>query len=344
MKKLLFILAVVAGLSASVSCQKENDVVRTQETVTARFTISAPSALSTKAIGDGLCADNLVFAVFGEDGAELPSLRQGDWKNNIGDIHTVLKFDDSAKPTATVDVTLVRGKKYSFVCWAQNEAATCYDFSDMKNIKVSYTDYNAANNDLRDAFYAYAETDGVVTENFSQNITLNRPFAQINVGTTDFEHALKGGLDIDNLYSKMTVKNAATVLNTFTGKASSPVEVNFSYAHAIAPAQFLIINKEKVENNYDGVIADKYGWLGMNYILVADDSEKGDDSALAEVLFELSEGEGDKAVVLTSYEVTNVPVQRDYRTNLVGSLLTADGQISIIVDPIFENEFIKDVI
>ena len=341
MKKLLFILTAFV---AFVSCQKDKDSIPAEETVTARFTISAPSALSTKTIGDGLSADNLVFAVFGEDGNELPSLRQGDWKNNIGDVQTALKFDDSAKPTVTVNVTLVRGKKYSFVCWAQNEAATCYDFSNMKSIAISYTDYNIANNDLRDAFYAYAETEGVVTEDFSQDITLNRPFAQINVGTTDFEHAQKGGLAIDNLYSKMTVKNAATVLDTFTGKAASPVEVNYAYAHAIAPAQDLIINKDKVENEYDGVIEDKYGWLGMNYILVADESESGADSDLVEVIFELREGEGDEAIVLTSYEVTNVPVQRGFRTNLVGSLLTADGQISIIVDPIFENEIIKDVI
>lgn len=343
MKKLLIISAAFAAMLLSASCQKESNLDPAEDTVTATFTVTAPAVFATKAIGDGLSADNLVFAVFDKDGQELEVLRQGDWKNKIGEDNTVLKFDNSEKPTATVKVTLVRGKEYSFVCWAQNEAATCYDFKDMKQIKVSYTDYNAANNDLRDAFYAYAKTEGVVTDNFNQSITLRRPFAQINVGTTDFEDAQKGGLAIDNLYTKMTVKNAATVLETFTGKGNTPVEVNYAYAHTLAPAYDLVINKDKVEG-YTGVIEDKYGWLGMNYILVAGDSENGTDSDLVEVFFEVSEGEGEKAVKLTSYNVSSVPVKRGYRTNLVGDLLTAQGEISIIVDPIFDKEYIKDVI
>ena len=350
MKKILFYAAAMASMLLAFACQKETISPAGQDgdVVTATFTIQTPGLPGTKAVtsaeqlsvGDGRAADNLVFAVYDENGDELVDPRQGDWVNKIGDNQNVIKFDNSETPKTTITVKLVRGKEYSFVCWAQNEAAVCYDFKDMKNIGISYADYNAANNDLRDAFYAYAKTNGVVTENFSQTITLARPFAQVNVGTTDFVEAKKAGLEIDNLYSTVTVKNAATSLETFTGKASAPVAATFALAHAVAPEYDLVINKNKVVNDPKVAIADKYGWLAMNYVLVADGSDNGLSSALAEVSFELREGEG---TVLASYDVPNVPVQRNYRTNIVGGLLTAEGTINIIIDPIFNGEYVINV-
>lgn len=331
MKKTLIYMAAMLSMAFAASCQKEaaSSDAQVEEYVTAVFTVEAPAHIGTKAVGDGLAADNLVFAVFDAAGTELPKLRQGDWVNNIGENQTAIKFDDSAKPKATVTVTLVRGKQYSFVCWAQNEAAVCYDFADMKNIGISYTDYNASNNDLRDAFYAYAQTDGKVTESFSQTITLTRPFAQVNVGTTDFEEAAKAGLDVDNLYSTLTVKNAASVLDTFTGKGITPVDATFAYAHALAPDHDLVIDEEKVVNNPTFEIEDKYGWIAMNYVLAAE------SAAVTEVSFEIREGD---STVLTSFAVPNVPLQANYRTNIVGELVTAAGTINIIVDPIFNAE------
>ena len=342
MKKNLICFAAMLSMVFAASCQKEVASDVQPEYVTAVLTVQAPQELASKAVtsadqkavGDGLAADNLVFAVFDANGNELTDLRLGDWSNKIGEDNTVIKFDNSEKPQATVTVTLVRGKEYSFVCWAQNEAAVCYNFKDMKNIGISYADYNTSNNDLRDAFYAYATTNGKVTENFTQTITLNRPFAQINVGTADFEEAAKAGLTTSDLYSTMTVKNAATVLETFTGTASSPVAATFAYAHALAPDYELVINKNKVVNNPTGTIADKYDWIAMNYVLVAE------ASSLAEISFEVREGD---ATVLTSYNIPNVPVQRNYRTNLVGNLLTAEGTISIVVDPIFNGEYVEEV-
>ena len=341
MKKTLILAFAIASAFFAVSCQKDavKEAVKDADMVTATFTIQAPGVLGTKAVtsedqrfvGDGRAADNLVFAVFDEDGVELPSLRQGDWVNKIGDKQSVITFDNSENPTAVVTVKLVRGKEYSFVCWAQNAKATCYDFEDMKSIGVSYKDYNAANNDLRDAFYAYAETDGKVTANFSQTIVLKRPFAQINVGTTDFVSAEKAGLEIDNLYSTMTVKNAATVLNTFTGRAENPVEVTFAYAHAVAPDYDLVIDKNKLVETPQFAIADKYGWLAMNYVLV--DSQ---DNDLAQVSFAVREGEN---TVLASYNVPSVPLKRNHRTNIVGGLLTSSGTINVVIDPIFEGEY-----
>ena len=338
MKKILLSAAAIASMLFAASCQREalDPAQQEGDVVTATLNIEVPAMPETKVIGDGQSALNLVFAVYDENGDELYNLRQGDWDNQIGDVTDEVVFQNLK---TSVTVNLVRGKVYTFVCWAQNKAATCYDFEDMKNIGISYADYNASNNDLRDAFYACVQTEKV-TENFSQDITLKRPFAQINVGTTDFVEAYKAGLEIDNLYSTVTVKNAATTLETFTGKATGAAEATFAYAHAVAPAEDLIINKSMVVNDPQTEIANKYGWLAMNYILVADGTDNGASSALAEVAFEIREGDD---VVLTSYEVPNVPVQRNYRTNIVGGLLTAQGTINIIIDPIFNGEYVINV-
>ena len=102
----------------------------------------------------------------------------------------------------------------------------------------------------------------------------------------------------------------------------------------MTPDYDLVINKNKVVNKPTGTIADKYGWLAMNYVLVAE------ESSLAEVSFAIREGE---TAVLTTYNVSNVPVQRNYRTNIVGNLLTAEGTINIVVDPIFNGEYVEIV-
>ena len=339
MKKILLSAAAIASMLFAASCQREalDPAQQEGDVVTATLNIEVPAMPETKVIGDGQSALNLVFAVYDENGDELYNLRQGDWREDpIGDVTDEVVFQNLK---TSVTVNLVRGKVYTFVCWAQNKAATCYDIEDMKNIGISYADYNASNNDLRDAFYACVQTEKV-TENFSQDITLKRPFAQINVGTTDFVAAQKAGLEIDNLYSTMTVKNAATTLETFTGKATGAAEATFAYAHAVALDEYLIINKNMVVNDPQTEIANEYGWLAMNYILVADGTDNGASSALADVAFEIREGD---ATVLTSYEVPNVPVQRNYRTNIVGGLLTAQGTINIIIDPIFNGEYVINV-
>ena len=342
MKKVFNLAALAVSFFAMAACQSElGDTPELGvEEVTATFTVYAPQHIDTKAVtaadqkavGDGLAADNLVFAVFDEEGNELKALRQGDWKNGIGSA-AELTFSNDAQPKAQVEVTLVRGKKYSFVCWAQNKAAECYNFANMKAIGVDYTTYNVGNNDLRDAFYAYAQTNGKVDADFSLTITLKRPFAQINMGTKDFEAATNAGLNVNNLYTTVTVKGVANSLNTFTGEVTGSVDATFAYAHTVAPDYELVIDMNKVVNKPAAQVQDTYGWLAMNYVLVAE------SSSLVEVGFTLREGDD---VVLTSYDVPNVPVQRNHRTNIVGDLLTAEGEINILIDPVFPGEYIVE--
>ena len=93
--------------------------------------------------------------------------------------------------TTTITVKFVKGNHYQMVFWAQSPQAAdngVYNISDLRAVKVNYA--NAKSNDeYRDAFYAYVEPFQV-TQSFTQEVTLHRPFAQINFGTSDLAYAL----------------------------------------------------------------------------------------------------------------------------------------------------------
>lgn len=315
---------------------------------TVTVTVQAPGQLITKAVGEGQDAENLVFAVFDEEGNELEALRQGDWRKGQPE----LIFDNSAKPTVVVKTTLVRGKQYTFVCWAQNKEADCYDFTNMKEITVDYAN-TVAQNEKRDAFYAAVLSD-IVVDNFKQEITLKRPFAQINVGTADIQAAELAGLEVQNLYSTMTVQNVANKLHTFVGAkagdkdgdgmVSGSETVTFALAPAVSKSTFdgssAAADHEWLTINAEGYQNKVYGWLSMNYFLVNDGdlqgngSVDGTDQVTTDVTFKVYEGD---ALELCSYDVVNVPVQRNYRSHIIGNVLTAQGTLTVIIEPAFLN-------
>ena len=119
--------------------------------------------------------------------------------------------------------------------------------------------------------------------------------------------------------------------------AASTELVSASFAAGLAPVSGTE-NKKFVAKfeGLDGAVTEKeYQWLGMNYIFTSLGPDNNKD-----VTFTLYEGnpeEGD-AVELVSYTQANVWFRANYRTNLIGNLLTADGGIKVFVSPIFDGE------
>lgn len=330
-----YLLMAVALLS--VSCQKDMEEVEYAD-VTVR--VQTPAAVGTRSYGNGMSADNLVFGVFDETGAELPDLRQGDWTKSQKEL-TFEKVNSEGKPYVDVTVRLVKGKTYTFVCWAQNKNVSCYDFADMNNIKVNYTKDNVANNESRDAFFACVSS-GVIVEGVVPEVTLKRPFAQLNVGTSpeDLDAARAAGLDVDNIYIEVSVTNASSALITDHQNRNYNVSdevVKASFGAGLAPVSISADERfvAKIVGTDGNVTEKEYEWLGMNYIFTSLDKDNNKD-----VTFTLYEGNParEDAVKLVSYTQSNVWFQANYRTNLVGNLLTADGGINVFVSPIFDEE------
>ncbi|MBQ2400278.1 MAG: hypothetical protein II308_09465, partial [Muribaculaceae bacterium] len=60
------------------------------------------------------------------------------------------------------------------------------------------------------------------------------------------------------------------------------------------------------------------------------------EKSLADVEFVWATADGKTNTPATNF--INIPVQRNYRTNIIGKLLTTPSQFNIVVDPIFEGE------
>ena len=161
-------LAAAALTFLAVGCNKEQVTeVPDGQVVDVTFTAALPGEMVTKALGDGQTAKNLYVSVY-ENDTEKTHLVYLDKTATFTDLKTQVKF------------SLVKGKTYNFVFWAQAEGATCYDIDDLKNIKISY-EGAVANDEKRDAFYATRKelkVNGALTE----TIKLYRPFAQVNFG------------------------------------------------------------------------------------------------------------------------------------------------------------------
>lgn len=324
MKKFFRYAAALFVFTAAFACQREalTDENLAEE-VEVTFAINTESAIATKAApaGTGIgYADTyekeLLFYVY-KDGVLLDQLQP-----EIEDFQGVDDLD------AKVSVRLVKGQDYEFVFWAQAEGQSHYDLIAQypPYVTVNY-DALAANDESRDAFYAVANLH-VEADMGIENITLTRPFAQINVGTTqdDIDAAKAAGVVIDN--TSVTLSNAATRLDLFSGAASEGKE--FTFKAAALPQQ-----KLNVYNKADYPAPHEYCYLSMNYILVAD-AVTGEKDQLDAYKITFLQGTRE----INTISIPNVPVRRNWRTNIIGeNILTDYASFEITIDPDFYGEY-----
>ena len=305
-------LAAAALTMLAVGCNKEQVTeVPVGQMVDVTFTAALPGEMATKALGDGQTAKNLYVSVY-ENDTEKTHLVDLDKTAKFTDLKTQVKF------------SLVKGKTYNFVFWAQAEGATCYNIDDLKNIKISY-EGAVANDEKRDAFYATRKelkVNGALTE----TIKLYRPFAQVNFGTADLLEAAAAGFI--PAQSAFTATDVANVFDTFNaeGKVEGPATDKVTFAKAEIPGggETLVTN--------DGT---KYLWMTMNYIIpIGKQGEKHISNVTAEFIPE----SGD-AITASSPQT---PVQNNYRTNILGNLLTSQVIFNVEIVPIF-NEPDNDI-
>ena len=255
-------------------------------------------------LGDGVDSRTI------SDGLKANQLKFAVFENGTEITALAQKVPVSNK-TATVTTKLVKGHTYTFVFWAQDSTCTAYNTTDMSAITV---DYNAplcvCNDESRDAFYKMDSFK--VTEAFEKTEVLTRPFAQINFLADD----AAGVVNVDQYKSKVTVTGVPTTLNTLDGTVAGSTDVTFDYA--------------TIPNETLAGYAD-YKYVAMNYILAATDKEVKN-----EVVLTVNDGTQD----VNTVTVANCPVQRNYRTNIFGSLFTLEGKFNIEIDPIYAGEFI----
>ncbi len=324
-KKFLLGMFAVAGMLLATSCSNDElDIVQSSNEAQISFYIGLEGNIATRAISDGTNTKKLVCAVYDANLNLLDQINvNGSPVDNNGQFVDEAAFDGGLSDK--VNVTLAKGQTYTVAFWAQNKDCAAYTTTDLKNVTVNYTGFN--NEENRDAFFA-AETFKV-TENTEINITLKRPFAQINVGVTDADWtaAVASGVTIEN--SSVVIENAATAMNVLDGSVSGETAV--TYELAAKPSETL-----QVDTNGDGVKED-FHWLSMSYILAAEANTGYEKTTLDALVFTFNPTNGENIELKKG--LTNVPVQRNWRTNILGKLLTSDIQFNIVIDPAYIEDY-----
>lgn len=324
MKKYIYSLfAAAALLLGTASCSSEDELVPSgkNEGVEVSFRLALDDAASSRAAdhkpeGDlyatGKTVNHLVAAVY-SGGTEISSLRK--------DLKDAIKED----LTCNVTFRLIEGQTYDFVFWADNDATKHYDLTDLKSIKVNYTGVKA-NDETRDAFTAVRK--GLVVRNgdMKENIVLTRPFAQLNIASTDEDHevAEAAGFGCDFLSSKVIIKKIHNTYDAYNETPSGSEDVVFDLAKVPGAANEVLKN---VKSKTDTEGKNYIGYLAMNYFLASKDQSQNVDV--------VARFKSNKSSVPVEISVPNVPVQRNYRTNIIGNILTEQTIFQIIIDPNF---------
>ncbi len=310
--KNLFLGALaLTGTLFATSCSQDELIegVSTGDLVTAQFTITTPDGINTRAIGDGTTVDKVKCVVYNADGSEKMDLDQ-----------TL----DIVGKTATYNIRLVKGQAYRVAFFAYNEAANAYDVTDMQNILVN--DNQPCNIEGRDAFTAMYKITAEETMNpINETITLYRPFAQLNLGAyaEDVEAAKKAGVVVTN--SQIVVTNVYTAFNAFADEVTGATSTR-TFAMSDIPTEKLLADADS-----DGT-DEEYEYLALNYLLVG--NKDADAKSLTDVTFTWSTANGKTNEPVAEFK--NVPVQRNYRTNILGWLLTNPAQFNIVIDADFK--------
>lgn len=307
--KLFKTLAATAMSVLAIACAKE-PVADNGQQAGVSFMVEVPGASVTKAYGEAEKATKLYYQVFDNAGASIEGLG--------------VQTTDLVGKAAKVSFQLVKDQTYNFVFWAQTTETGYYTIDEtegLKKITANYTN-KLANDENFDAFYAVKKIK--ISGPVSESVELTRPFAQINIAT---KGVLKAGetemkIDFTGATSSVTIEEVPTEFFPLSPAASQfgSETVTARFKTADAPSGNMTI-----DNN-------AYKYLALNYVFAPTDGTVYDITAKLSV--------DGKTVNLN---VPAAPAKRNWRTNILGNLLTSSADINVIVTPGFDENGNEDI-
>ena len=317
MKKLIYCAAALATALFAGSCQQELlDTTATETTVT--YTVALPDA-QTKAIGDGLNVDQLIYEVWKTEAADERDLTTEGKAIRLYQDETALIVKDGVRK-AVITLNLVQDQEYTILFWAQVKGTGVYNTEYLTDVhyatgfKPGESGY-FSNQESYAAFYA---ADFVSDQDpKSKTVVLKRPFAQLNIATvntpTDYTVTVNK--------SRVVIENVATRFNVAQNLPNTPAvdgfsKIEFKTADVPTDPATITVNDQV------------YKYVAMNYIFA-----NGTTEVSYEINTTLTSKEGTSSVAgKVSNNVPNVPLKENYRTNIVGNLLTSTTDYTVEID------------
>ncbi|MCM1370103.1 MAG: right-handed parallel beta-helix repeat-containing protein [Candidatus Amulumruptor caecigallinarius] len=306
-------LPAAAGLLmvGMISCASDNPSMPDNDG-NVKFTAKLANVPQTRAFGQGDQAVDLTVLVYSYD------TRLQKYNYLISRTATFHNLQ------ATVDVPLVDGMKYDIVFFASRGNSVYSLDAEKGTMQIDYSKMNLYNEAGEkyyddDCFYKVLKD---YTVSGDENVTLTRPVAQINIGANDQEKAIAAadGKFKNGIVSRVTLP-VYSKMDLLSGKAMGTCEqVGFTkkeYNDALAN---------------EGFVVDGYKYLDYCYALV--ESEGQMENLRYEAFNSI-----DATQPVVAIDVPNVPVKRNYRTNIYGTLLTGSTNWTIDIDNNWDGNF-----
>ena len=373
--KLIALAALVLGVA---SCQNDFDGGRTNAGGEVNFSlgIAAPELNHTRAGVDGVAdTQNAWDSAFGaidylqaidvaDDyrvdwkevdlrySLEVYDVENGEVKNTTPVKDRMVKIVDKYEPVM-FDLRLAPNREYRFVVFADfvDQGASDVATNDVQGklgihhtIGATLQDVTVKNDGINkectDAYFA--KRDIRIENSAAQNIVLQRPYGKIRVITTDLAEL---NLNVDP--AKVVVTYDAhhpVAFNAVTGKIDTEVKAEALTFESLYNEG---VCKESLDNHFYTAGYDdyaRYGTVNANgekrhthmtlftdYILATEEHSP--------IHFKMSVYDGVNAEPIKTTEFdTEIPVQRNHLTTIIGNVLTTGTQINVTIDDNFANK------
>ena len=339
MKKLLSILALALCF---VACQNEGvENASNGGLANVVLTVDAPELGATRADADANAGRNSAFGA-------IDFFNDADWANydlrytlevyDANDDGTgepiyrerLVNYLDKYAPT-TFDLRLVPNREYKFVVFADfveqgSKDDLYYDTTDLRNItaKTGAEGWNAMN-EVRDAYFVSENVE--VSTSLTKTLTLTRPFGKVRVIATDLDYI--AGYSAPG-YVEVTYHTEALYksFNAINGQLNATPLAGNELVYG-----FEVKKNAPYTEGYDAEAKNQT--LFADYLFAREGQQMPINFKMA-----VYESKGGRLIKETDFN-TQIPVQRNHLTTIIGDVLTTEANITIVVNDDFVEEMIN---
>lgn len=282
---------ILAAIGLS-SCAIENPFpsVEDRAEVCVIFKPALDASIQTRAIGDAGKIDQLKVGVYEQNGSHS-HIETIEWERALSE---------------GISLTLIEGRSYDLVFWAQDSDNSAYELTENGTVTVDYNDYLDGGFAKMEELDAFCATSSVTVTNQmiedKGTITLSRPLAQFNFADNTTQ-PVQGNHKAFVTFSSVPVSYDPTTGNV----EMSQNPVVFSFADFTSDK--LVVDEEEyyyISNNY--LLSSKEGLLTFDATL---DLQNMDGTSVCQI------------------ELTNVQIEKNKKTNVLGSIVQQPAQWSV---------------
>ena len=326
------------------SCQQENlEPVAQESTVT--FSVALPG-IQTKTIGDGFNVDQLVYEVWKTEGVNERDLKDNAKATRLYQQTAKMATIDGEQKTV-ISLNLVHDQNYTVLFWAQNsqavDGAPAYVTDDLTAVTYAKDVKNGSylsNNENMAAFYgAEFITAKEVEIPSTRRVELRRPFAQLNIGTMNTASEYKVTMN----KSRVKISNVPSVFDV-AQNIGADSKKGIEPRPAVSDTLAFVFESAALPDNPSKLKVNdiEYDYVAMNYIFADGnvDVQYWIDATLEAE--NPTEGRNESTDAVVYNHIPQVPLKENYRTNIVGNLLTSTTQYEVVIDASWEDVYAEN--